>query len=58
MIMKCFTGGETWVYLEDTTNLRQVKDETFDTDPCPVPVLNPGRSGMKPHDPRLQFKKD
>ena len=48
MMMKSVFWWRKPEYLEETTDLRQVTDETFHTyDLCPVRGLNLGRSGVK-----------
>ena len=48
MMMKSVIWWRKPEYLEETTDLRQVTDETFHTyGLCPVRGLNLGRSGVK-----------
>ena len=48
MMMKSVFWWRKPEYPEETTNLRQVTDETFHTyGLCPVRELNLGRSGVK-----------
>ena len=48
MMMKSVFWWRKPEYLEETTDLRQVTDETFHTyGLCPVQGLNLGRSGVK-----------
>ena len=56
MMMKSVFWWRKPEYPEETTDLRQVTDETFHTDGlCPVRGLDSGRSGVKQSELRLLF---